>query len=115
VPRRSILGGREHGGTLGCVGEPIHHDPTIKKRTPKVIKNHHAHLPIAAGPPPRIEVGPDRRLSGAPVPEVGLGGGPGRGNLSFTKCGLRHTTLAVAAAFRRPDLLQAPATQGRHD
>jgi hypothetical protein len=87
-----------------------------KSARPRSLKTKdHTHLPIDAGPPPRIEDGPDRRLSGAPVPEVGLGGGPDRGNLSFTKCDLRHTTLAVAAAFRRPDLLQAPAAQGRHD
>jgi hypothetical protein len=42
---RSVLDGREHGGTLGRVGEPIHRDPTIKKRTQTAIKNRdHAHL-----------------------------------------------------------------------
>ena len=41
---RSVLDGREHGGTLGRVGEPIHRDPTIKKRTQTAIKNRdHAH------------------------------------------------------------------------
>src|SRR5216684_6583977 len=29
---RSVLDGREHGGTLSRVGEPIHTNPTIKKR-----------------------------------------------------------------------------------
>jgi hypothetical protein len=42
---RSVLDGREHGGTLGRVGEPIHRDPTIKKRTQTAIKNRdHAHV-----------------------------------------------------------------------
>src|ERR1700681_4889792 len=42
---RSVLDGREHGGTLGRVGEPIHRDPTIKKRTQTAIKNRdHAHF-----------------------------------------------------------------------
>jgi hypothetical protein len=36
---RSVLDGREHGGTLGRVGEPIHSDPTIKKRARKPIKD----------------------------------------------------------------------------
>jgi hypothetical protein len=45
---RSVLDGREHGGTLGRVGEPIHRDPTIKKRTQTAIKNRdHAHLRVA--------------------------------------------------------------------
>ena len=35
---RSVLDGREHGGTLGRVGEPIHSNPTIKKLAHKVIK-----------------------------------------------------------------------------
>jgi len=42
---RSVLDGREHGGTLSRVGEPIHTNPTIKKRARKAIKNRdHAHF-----------------------------------------------------------------------
>jgi len=42
---RSVLDGREHGGTLGRVGEPIHSNPTIKKLAHKVIKKRdHAHM-----------------------------------------------------------------------
>src|SRR5712675_1432855 len=42
---RSVLDGREHGGTLGRVGEPIHKDPTINKRTQTAITNRdHAHM-----------------------------------------------------------------------
>src|SRR5258708_33901828 len=47
---RSVLDGREHGGTLGRVGEPIRTNPTIKKRARKAIKNRdhaqylHSHL-----------------------------------------------------------------------
>src|SRR5712672_1461470 len=38
---RSVLDGREHGGTLGRVGEPIHTNPPVKKRARKAIKNRH--------------------------------------------------------------------------
>src|SRR5258707_1049463 len=48
---RSVLDGREHGGTLGRVGEPIHTNPTIKKRARKAIKNRdHAHCRLGAAP-----------------------------------------------------------------
>ena len=44
---RSVLDGREHGGTLGRVGESIHTDPTIKKHARKAIKNRdHAQPPL---------------------------------------------------------------------
>lgn len=36
---RSVLDGREHGGTLGRVGEPIRTNRTIKKRASNAIKN----------------------------------------------------------------------------
>jgi hypothetical protein len=57
--------------------------------------------------PLALEAGPGRGHSGEDIPEVG--------NLSFTKCDPRHTALALAGAFRRPDPLQAPAARGRHD
>jgi hypothetical protein len=43
---RSVLDGREHGGTLGRVGEPINTNTsrTIEKRERKTIKKRdHAH------------------------------------------------------------------------
>jgi hypothetical protein len=38
---------------------------------------------------------------------VSIGGPPGHCDLSSTKCDFLHTALALTAAFRRPDLLQA--------
>jgi hypothetical protein len=35
---RSVLGGREHGGALGCVGSRSSNSPAIKKREQKNIK-----------------------------------------------------------------------------
>ena len=58
---RSVLDGREHGGTLGRVGEPIHTNPTIKKRARKAIKNRdHAYID-------------DRQMKTAPIAQHGEG------------------------------------------
>src|SRR5580693_2101005 len=53
---RSVLDGREHGGTLGRVGEPIHSNPTIKKLAHKVIKKRdHAHTPASGWEKGQVE------------------------------------------------------------